>query len=225
MVRGANTVNGPQRRIQLPGSGPDDAFGVAEPRLPIARAEMPLTSRPGDIHAAFQRGEEALAHCVVVGVSDRIEGRTPASQQLLTSTPDRLRRPTRARPMRQRSACCARAGIGHAAALPSPATNSLCRILDQMDVSFERSLPRPEWGEPEPRTAACRVPQGGSRAMVMASESLLCLALPLGWAMDKRPRSTAATDPADLLVAGLGDRGDGRGDDCSRPDRAGRRTS
>jgi hypothetical protein len=44
MVRGANTVNGHQRRIQLSGSGPDDAFGVAEPRLQIARAEVPLTA-------------------------------------------------------------------------------------------------------------------------------------------------------------------------------------
>jgi hypothetical protein len=33
MVRGANTINGHQRRIQLSGPGPDDAFGVAEPQL------------------------------------------------------------------------------------------------------------------------------------------------------------------------------------------------
>jgi hypothetical protein len=44
MVCGANTVNCHQRRIQLSGSGPDDAVGVAEPRLRIARAKVPLTA-------------------------------------------------------------------------------------------------------------------------------------------------------------------------------------
>ena len=58
------------------GAGCRNDIEHRDPRLGLRLEPVPVEK------LAFQRGEEALAHGIVVGVSDRpIEGRTPVSRQ------------------------------------------------------------------------------------------------------------------------------------------------